>query len=248
MATKKRGPGKPRTNPTREEVDKRLDNIKTITIIPPGFIGAREFAQKCGISPGGLTHAKNAGKFSSVNMRWVKFPGKREQLFFNWEACGPSFIRQRPRENWPEWFQESEAKALAALESDSHAGRGGEPMGTGSTTQMAPVAVVDLNSAKLKEAQLNIQKKELELQKAKNEVLDIEEVEDVIDEVTNALRQAMLAVSPRVSPLVAAENSPHKCLKILDDEIHRACECLGSLQRYLEEKKLTGFAAVKNGN
>ena len=59
----KRGPGKPRQNPTRKEVDQRMAAVKTVSTVPVGFIPAAEFAVKCGISNGGLTHAKNAGKF-----------------------------------------------------------------------------------------------------------------------------------------------------------------------------------------
>lgn len=224
----------------RPEVRQDMDNIKTITAVPAGYVPAKEFALKCSISNGGLTHAKNAGKFASTNLRWVKHPGRSAALYYHWDSLGPSFIRQRDRDKWPEWFQVAEAAKVLALESDESLAAGGEPTGTGSKTKFSVVNVTDLSSAKLRSEQLKIERQELELQKSKNEVLDMEEVEGLLREVSQSLRQAMLSIAPRVSPLVAAEVNPHKCLIILEEEITKVLQDLGQINIFIDSRKEGG--------
>lgn len=212
-------------------------NIKTVTQVPAGYVPAKTFASKCGISQAGLTQARQAGKFASNSIRYIKREKQRAQLYYHWDSLGPEFIRTRPHSRWPEWFKEEEAKLGKVLSGEHEAAAGANPTGSGIETKMASAAVYDLNSAKFRTEQIKIEKQELELQAAKNQVLDIEEIVSLFTEVGMDIKQSLLAIAPRVAPLVAAETSPHKCLKILEDEISLGLKGVESLAEYLEEKK-----------
>lgn len=213
------------------------DNIKTVTVIPQGFISAKAFATKCGVSQSGLTQARQAGKFAANSMRYIKPEKQRAQIYYHWDSLGPEFIRSRPRSRWPKWFIKAEADAAVAVTGEHEAAQGGNPTGTGMLTKMGTTVVTDLNSAKLQSEKLKIERQELELLVAKNAVLDMEEVAGLFAEVGMAIKQSLLAIAPRVAPLVAAENVPHKCLKILEEEITKALKNIDTLKDFVEDKK-----------
>lgn len=213
------------------------DNIKTLEYMPKGFINSQQFAEKAGVVPSTITQHRQNGLFSLNNLRYVKLEGRKRQLCIHWDSEGPTFIKSRPYEKWPDWYKESEeVKALQLETSSNEITQQANTAGSGRRSATSNIAVIDLNSAKVREKQLSIHAKELELQKAQNEVIELHEVADVLQEVATELRQALLAIGPRIAPLVAAENTPHKCLAIIEDEITAELTTLSKFDDFVEGK------------
>lgn len=213
------------------------DNIKTVGFMPKGFLNSKDFAEKAGVVPSAITQHRQNGLFSLNNLRYVKLEGKKRQLCIHWDCEGPTFIKSRPYEKWPAWYKESEEVQALQMETvDTEAPARNTTSGSGRRSATSNIAVIDLNSAKVREKQLSIHAKELELQKAQNEVIELHEVADLLQEVATELRQSLLAIGPRIAPLVAAENTPHKCLKIVEDEITAELTALSKFEDFLEGK------------
>jgi len=213
------------------------DNIRTVATVPTGFVAAKEFAKKAGVSAAAVTIAKNSGKFSSLNLRWVKFKGQSPRLYIHWEAEGPGYLRNRPREKWPEWFEVEESQRALQTSGENEAAPNGEPTGTGIDTKSAAVAVVDKHSADLRKSQLQIEKLELELQISKNNSLDINEVEAVLSGIAKSIVNGLTALCERSAPLVAAEKDVHTCRGILIEERDRTLEELAQIEDFLKGKR-----------
>lgn len=210
-------------------------SIKQIEYKPAGFLTSSEFSVKAGVSPAAITLARQAGAFSVNNMRWVKLEGKRKSLYIHWDSEGPGFIRNRPVDKWPDWFvDENEIQQLNEDHDPTHPKH--RDTGSGIAAPMGTVVVTDLNSAKLREKQLAIRAKELELQKANNEVIGLHEVAELLTEIAINTRQTLLAIGPKVAPLLAAERTHRGCLDILQKEIEKALTGLSKLGEFTKGK------------
>ena len=244
-APPKRGPGSPRKNPTRQEVKKTiLKLIREVTEIPPGYIPASEFARRCGISQGGLSQAKAAGKFPAIHMCKVRFPQQPPLMYYHWEACGPPYLRTRDPQHWPDWFKEKEQlrisearKQLQAKEEPKKEPieKSDKPLGMPKIPP-APSAgemILDIGEARLHAEKLKVERAALELQKAKNEVVSLATVESIMLEAGQTVKQNLLSIAPRLAPLLAAEAAPHKCLKMLEEEIIQSLQGLAGMNNFV---------------
>lgn len=208
-------------------------NIKTIEYKPSGFLPSGEFATKAGVSPSSITKARQAGAFPSNNMRWVKQKGIRKSLYIHWDSEGPKYIRTRPVEYWPDWFKDEQEIQELNIKTEATSEK---PTGSGIGTPMGTVVVTDIHSAKLRKEMLAIKAKELELQKASNEVIEIHEVESLLIEIATNTRQSLLAIGPKAAPKLAASSSHRVCLEIIQGEVEKVLTGLSKLTAYAGEK------------
>ena len=190
--------------------------IKTVSTQPPGFVSRAEFAKECGVTPVSVTRAKQAGKFDIQNLRWLKRSSGQKTLLISWRGEGPRYIMSRPREKWPVDFVPPEEDIF-----DESAGTG-----AGQSTPGSALAITNIGNAKLREAQLKIEKAELDLQKGRNQVIDIEEVAGLWREIAMDVRQKVLAIPPRISSVLAAEDDPHDLQEMLEEALLEALTML----------------------
>lgn len=187
----------------------KTDGVKIVTSIPGnGFISLVDFAEKCGVKKPAISKAKSSGKFSTSDMRWFKPQKGSMVLYLHWERAGIPYVMSRGRENYPKGFVPPEEEPHNInVES-----------GTGNYSPQSIVKVVDLNSAKLRKEQLIIEEKEIALQKAKNELVDIDEVITIMSAVALELRQGFNSMKIRLCPVLSAEDDEHKIDSILERE------------------------------
>lgn len=210
------------TGPAKNPVGS--DGIKIISSIPPGFVSLETFAERSGVGKPSISKARGKGKFPVETMRWVK-DGKttRPRLYLHWELAGVPYVIGRGRDNWPEGFTPPEDYTQDVAPNQ----------GAGQYGHQKAVQVVDLNSAKLRKEQLIIQEKELNLQKARNEVVDMDEVITILQSVATETRQGFQAIKARNKKILAAEPDSHKIDNILDREFNQLADEL--------EKSLLAF-------
>lgn len=89
-----------------------------------------------------------------------------------------------------------------------------------------------LNQIREKKERLAVEKADLELKIARGKVLDVETVAGFLSTVAIETRQALLAIPPRVAPLVAAERDPVVVARLLESELYQALENLAKIEAY----------------
>jgi phage terminase Nu1 subunit (DNA packaging protein) len=77
---------------------------------------------------------------------------------------------------------------------------------------------------------------ELELRRKRGQLVDGDAVRRVGFSLYRAARNALLAWSARLAPLVAAESSQDVCARILTAEVERLCEDLAAIPEQVREK------------
>ena len=97
-------------------------------------------------------------------------------------------------------------------------------------TEMGNLAA--FNAAKLKKEKLTAEKLDLELRIARGRSLDVEAVGIFLYNLAVDTRQALLAIGPRLAPLVAAEKDPVAVARMIEAEIYRALDKLVALDTY----------------
>ena len=195
--------------------------IKTVTRIPAGYVTAKDFAKKCEVSSAAITLAKKRGQFSAMNLRWVKFDKVKPRLFYHWDAEGPEYIRSLPQARWPQWFQEQESQEVVE---DSATVAGGEPDGTTGSTSYGVGTVKTLQGAKLKMEQLKVEKAELELRQAKNELLSVEEIGGFLQGAAANIRSTLMTLPNKLATQLAPLTDEHECLTLIQREFKKVLE------------------------
>lgn len=79
----------------------------------------------------------------------------------------------------------------------------------------------DLKAIKAKHEVVKTQKMELEVEKLRGQLIDIEDVRRLWGDVITAVTQNMIHLSSRVSPLLLMQNNTEIISKIIDEEVRR---------------------------
>lgn len=197
--------------------------IKAVLHPPKGWVGIREFAEKVGVSQVAISQAKQGGRLSPDNLRWVDNGKKKNLLFIDWDKEGPKYIMSRPREKWPKGFkipkelrEQHEKQNPTAPKKD--------------TTGLVDIkSIFTLNDANIEVKKLQVQTKQLELQKSLGEVMKVSEVTDLLSQLGQTIRTQLMGVIPRIAPLIAAETDPHNTVLLLKTEFHNILEKLSQI-------------------
>lgn len=91
------------------------------------------------------------------------------------------------------------------------------------------VSKVDVDEARRRKLAAEAALSELELAKAKGEVIALEDIQSVWLEIVSNCRSLLLAMPSKVAPVVAAESELRPIRDLLTDEIE---ECLAELSRF----------------
>ncbi len=81
---------------------------------------------------------------------------------------------------------------------------------------------------------MDIKKRELELLKANNDVLSIEEVVETLEDLGATIKGQLLAIPPRLAPTLAAEKNVQTIHRMLEQEIIATLKILSDLDLYSE--------------
>lgn len=214
---------------------------------PPGFISAKLFAERLGISPKSVRDARLSGRFDKANTLYVK-TGKKYELHFNWEAEGIPYFQKWAKAKWPKWYtdpynhllpkgtapQQTQLKRLKDErdKQEQEALRQSGSVNKGKPGEDGRGPVYDMASANLTEKQLKVEAMELELAEKKNKKVDINIAAAVMLEGAQATRQGFTSLIPRLSPLLAAESSQHEIQKILTEEFELAFKGLAEMESF----------------
>jgi len=89
------------------------------------------------------------------------------------------------------------------------------------------------NAVKIQKERLAIEKAEMELKIARGRLLEVDVVSVFLSTLAVETRQALLAIPPRVAPIIAAERDPRAVSRLLESEIAQALEALGKLSSFV---------------
>lgn len=222
-------------------------NIKYVMNPPPGFVDMAEFAKRtnCGITK--IRTDRQKGVFPYVSLRWVKVrKARRPVAYIDWPREGNKYISTLPPERWPLGFNPGEE-----VEVDRTTKQPGKSVTTPpppppekstvqETTENAGGVVASIAAAKLKQAQLDIEKRRLELAKANNEVLEVEVVANLLESVAATVKATLLAIPPRLAPILAAEDDVPTVYSMIEQEVHAVLEGLQDLEKFMAEDPQDG--------
>lgn len=164
------------------------------------WISLREFARRCEVSPWAVSRAVQSGRVSSVRR---DESGRCVAVEWN-----------RARAEWIARTDPAQAERRgAAMESQLEAQAAGEQGGD----DEIPSLSIALRRKRWAETVL----KELEAQKARGEVVEIEEVKRAAYRRYRAIRDRLIGIADRVAPIVAAEHDVAIVHATIRDEIRK---------------------------
>lgn len=203
----------------------RIERVKEA---PPGFVTNKTFCSRVGVTTMVVSRAKDNGEFKIQNLRWKQNKSGSDTLLIHWENEGPRFARDRDRDitievpvppDAPQGTEPNKIKVPPPPSVGIGTTISGDPEGTYGQDQT-------LRAVQIKKVQLQNEKQELELKKARNEVVEFEPIRQVVLEMGQSIKQSVLAMVPRLAPVLAAETEPHSIARILEEEFYRTLEAI----------------------
>ncbi len=92
--------------------------------------------------------------------------------------------------------------------------------------------IVSLDEARMRKTVAEAQLSELQLEKERGSVLDVEQIEKLWSGIVSATRQRILSIPAKLAPIVAVEEKPATCKAIIEEQIiealHEITEQLGN--------------------
>lgn len=202
------------------------EGLKMVEQEPVGYISLVEFAKRCNVGKSAITNAKKAGTLNRDYMCVVKKPGgKLERLFLDWAELGPAYIGNLPKHKQPESF-----KVTEKIKRDTAPKKPAANQYTNNEEQ--DYNPNNLDSIKRKKELLAVQKAELELQKAKNEVIDRSILNNTVQYMAQLIKRKHETLSIRIGPMFATETNTEK---IKSAYIREVKEMLGEIQKELKQ-------------
>jgi hypothetical protein len=216
--------------------DQRVkDGIEIVRKVPAGYLGIKHFAARVQCNETTVSRARNSGRLAKDRLLWFDSPGgaKRQLLIhedqidiFNASKRktkpGP---KSQPKPSQPKPDTHTGIK-LELVDDDPAEDATPAPPKENQTEIDFSEIPRDLHDARLKNEQLKALRSNLELQRARNEIVDVELVEKRWTSMAVQIRQQMLAIVARLAPVLAAETNVHSCSEILEQAITDALRAL----------------------
>lgn len=197
--------------------------LRIETAAPIGYVPLPEFAERCGVGKSLVSQHKDSGRLHSDHMCWVLPPDARQyKLYLDWVVLGPAFIMARPKEKWPAGFQPPQSvrkiptKETPKTELSKRKAAIQESGKTKTETEY-----LSLDGLKRRKEELAIEKAELELQKARNEVIERDAVHQTVQSIAALIVKSHETLSIRIGPLFATETDPDKISKAYKKEVQK---------------------------
>lgn len=251
-----------KTRQAKEAIKKRKESIhtppawwssggvKVVLKIPPGYINMAEFAKKCGVQRPAISKARKTGAFPIEHMRWVSKPIQPE-LYFDFEKCGVPWILTKPLHRRPKEYRNPELYPAAIVQNlqepvdpnnpdglirtPKKRGRppkNPEPVENNGAVTEDLTTVVDLHTAKLAKEKLSIELKTIEVQRARNEVVDIADVLQLIETIAIETRAGFKTIVSRSKKQLASAKDSVRCAEILNKEFEElSANILSTMKR-----------------
>jgi len=188
--------------------------------VPEGYLTVIEFAKRVDRVPATVRAAQKSGELKRV--LWLR-KGETLSLLVH-ESEIARFVRVRHG-----IARRGPAPLAKRLSSDGYGGNDDDANLVGSDlSDTDPFTIGNKDVVKLLKEQIATKRARLELQKAENELIDTAVVEQKWREIALCVKQAILSIVPRLSPILAAEPDARKCGEILRNEL---TEALSELSR-----------------
>lgn len=205
--------------------------LKKVVICPEGYLNGKEYSERIGISLQTIMKACREGRIPEKWMLVVTPPDKlsKSHLVINWNNTAYDYVlgqypirrhkdfKENPKKEFkPIKLTEPEQSAEDIPETELFARSG-----------MAYEMVTDLSSAKYRNEQLKIERQELELRHANNELIEVSAVIQERAEQAVQVRVAIQSAVQRLTPLLAVESDIKEVKRILLEQLNKALKSLG---------------------
>lgn len=210
-------------------------NIRMFSECPPGWLTLKEFGERAGVSGGTVNRAVREGLFNLNHLgkyRSGKFG--TPAIIIDWNRAGYDYIARKQDAYWPKDFKPNPEKIYKPIPVNDNAETEDVEQ---HYSELAPVAVVDLPSAKLREAQLKIKKAENELAVVNNRLIEVEDVKAINMTIAVEIRMALQHTIRILSRELVGQTDQRKIENILQKQIGNALEKLSELEK--EENEIT---------
>lgn len=231
------------TEKRREEAD-LIDLLTEVDTKPAGWLSVKEYATRAGASYMAIYTAVRDGRLPRRSVAAFRCgANKARRIIIDWDATAYQFFydmrsRYRPADFVPNENREykpirkkgsdpasqiNEIKvreAVTGQDFSSEFDRVREAVFTPKdllTDQMHLERVTDLTTARYRSEQLKIEKQQIELRKARNEVIETAQVVALNHQIAMEVKAEWGKLIPRLAPVLAAENDPREVKKILTD-------------------------------
>jgi hypothetical protein len=213
--------------------------LRIETAPPTGYIPLPEFAERCAVSKSLVSQHKDSGRLNSDHLCWVLPPdAKQYKLYLDWVVLGPPFIMARPKEKWPHGFKPPQT---ITKKPESIAPELRKPVDRGEIKEQGKIkdeaTYLSLDGLKRRKEELAIEKAELELQKARNEVVEIDAVNQTMQNIAALVAKSHETLSIRIGPMFAAETDPDQISRTYKKEVQKMLsEIRQELEQYAPQK------------
>jgi hypothetical protein len=191
------------------------NEIEIVQRIPNDFIGSRDFAIRCKVEPRSIHAARKLGRFPISKMKWLEKPGKMNNTLLIHIDQIPIFLETKK-----EYSVDKKVKTESSFKKDEIANiaEGINDL----EEDIKTIETTDLHEARRLNEQIKAKKALLELQRAKNEVIESHKIQALLENISTKTKQNLLSIIPRLSPVLSGEKNIHRIKEILETEIRNA--------------------------
>ncbi len=218
-----------------------IDGIQVLLSVPEGFIPTSEFCERAGVTKPVLTVARKRGQFDMTGIVYVKKGKARAQLYYSEDKVVQPFLDER--EYSPKVAAHKAKKVIPKKKGTPPPPPPSMYTPPPSTQESDKIKKGDtlvekFQKMKLHKEEVDLETKNINLRRMKNEDVPMEEVLELMETVAIETLQALKAITPRVGAVFAAENDPVKIMNMIDKEHEVALEGLGkTFERYRKQRK-----------
>lgn len=236
--------------------------LKIMDKVPAGFVLMKEFCERTHLALETVRGGVAAGRYQPENVVWVRvgnveklaihWESEGVHRLADWESGIPRGGRgakksaaalRKEQEDAPPGLDLTgidprklkKGPALPVLEKDPPppSTKTGNLHGSNAPTEGEGDRPVNhLARAKLRREQLAVERAELDLQVARNQLIAVGDVEELLASVAVEVRQSVISLAPRLGPLLAAMTDPAEVTEALDRELRATLEALQRIERY----------------
>ena len=224
-----------------DSMEQIFNHIPVVKEISKNYVSIEDFAERTGITPQTIRKKIRAGAIEPRHM--VNMPrGVRDKIYIDWDVVVYDFLLYTDERFRPADFVINEDKEYKPILSKSDrkepprvvvTKEDGPQPGEG---DMIERPVVDLNSAKYRKAQLDVEKLTMENMVMKNELIKIDEVEALFKQLGAELKAEMQKFVTKVNPSVTTCMDLKQNKKTLETGLKKVLDKLQNAKDRKEEK------------
>ena len=187
-------------------VVKYHQGIPILDDMSPGFLSSKEFSEKTGVSRRMIQRDNNDGKFEPGSVRYLKTTRPHPDLYIHEDQVEPYIILKSKRQKAKGIQDDKETNGLAPSETRAYYA--------------------------MKNDKLKAERTELELQRARNELIPRKPAMEFTKELAITIRQGMLALPAKVVPRLVGQTDVTVMTDIMSTEIEKVLTDLSKLKKF----------------